>query len=146
MNKFTVISKIAGTAAAGLLLFDAHSQGKHASRKEQINMSANRLPDEYLNSMRLDKQSAVTNKLKKRFFRWQLDTNIPEFFAGIKGYFKGATENLTTNIIPAALATGAILFKKAGRFCAVGLALCGVKYLLNDVFSIGKPKILGDKI
>lgn len=146
MNKFTVISRIAGTAAAGLMLFEAHHEGMAISKKEQIRTTANRLPDEYLHSMRMETKSVVGNELKKEFFKWQMDDNIPEFFAGIKGYFKGIAESLTANIIPVALATGAIMFKKAGRFCAIGLGLCGAKYLLNDVFSIGKPEILGDKI
>ncbi len=146
MNKFTVMSKIAGTAAAGLLLFDANARGVVNSRKEQINTTANRLPDQYINSMRMDKFSVTGNKLKKSFFKWQMDNSIPEFFAGISGYFKGLVGNLTENVIPVALATGALLFNKAGRFCAVGLGLCGLKYLMYDVMSIGKPKTLGDKL
>ncbi len=146
MNKFTVMSKIAGTAAAGLLLFDANSRGVVNSRKEQIRTTSNRLPDQYVNSMRMDKYSVSGNKLKQAFFKWQLDTGIPEFFAGIGGYIKGVTGNLAENVIPVALATGALMFKKAGRFCAVGLGLCGLKYLVNDVFCIGKPKVLGDKL
>lgn len=143
MNKYTVISRVTGAAAAGLMLFEAHNEGLVTSKKEQIETTANRLPDEYINSMKMDTKSLTGNELKNEFFKWQLDNNIPEFFASIKGYGKGIVESLTSNIIPVALATGAIMFKKAGRFCAVGLGLCGAKYLLYDVFSIGKPKVLG---
>lgn len=146
INKFTVISRAVGAAAAGLMLFEAHNEGLVVSKEAQVSSVANRLPDEYINSMRMEKKSLVGNELKKEFFKWQLDDNIPEFFAGIKGYAKGIFESLTANIIPFALATGAIMFKKAGRFCAVGLGLCGIKYLVHDVFCIGKPKPLGDKL
>lgn len=146
MNKYIAISKAVGAATAGLMLFEANHQGLVNSKKTQLNTTANRLPDEYINSMRMEKRSLFGNGLKKQFFRWQLDNSIPEFFGGIKGYFKGVEENLVSNLIPVALATGALLFKKAGRFCAVGLGLCGAKYLLYDVMSIGKPKALGDKM
>lgn len=144
MNKFTVISRIAGAAGAGLMLFEAHNEGLVTSKKEQIETTANRLPDEYINSMKMEKKSLTGNELKNEFFKWQLDNNIPEFFGGIKGYVDGIFESLTSNIIPVTLSAGALLFKKAGRFCAVGLGLCGAKYLLYDVFSIGKPKSLGE--
>lgn len=145
MNKYTVISKVVGGAAAGLMLFEANNEGKVTSKMMQKKTTANRLPDEYLNSMRMDTKTLVGGELKKEFFKWQLDDNIPEVFAAIKGYAAGVFESLTTNIIPVALATGALLFKKAGRFCAVGLGLCGAKYLLYDVFNLGKPEPLGDK-
>lgn len=145
MNKYTVIAKVTGAAAAGLMLFEANAAGLHHSKIEQLETTANRLPDEYVKSMRMEKLSPTGNELKKEFFKWQLDNNILEFFAGIKGYAKGIVGSLSENIIPVALATGALMFKKAaGRVCAVGLGLCGAKYLLYDVFSIGKPKILGE--
>lgn len=147
MNKFTVISQIIGVASAGAMLYDANEHGVHSSKKAHVSSIANRLPDEYVASTRMENSSAITNGLKKRFFKWQLDDGIPEFFAGINGYFKGTADSLTENVIPAGLATGAILFKNvAGRFCAVGLGIIGVKYLLYDVFGIGKPKILKDDL
>lgn len=146
MNKLSVISKIAGAAAAGIMLYDANTAGVKRSRKEQISSTANRLPDEYVNSMRMDTASATGNVLKKKYFQWQLGQGYNEFFAGIGGYFKGLVGNLVDNVVPAALATGALVLKKGNKACAAGLALCGVKYLLSDIMGIGKPKPLSQKM
>lgn len=146
MNKFTVISKIIGATAAGVLLFDAGSFAVRNSKKESKRSLANRLPDQYVSSMRLDNPSATTNKLKKGLFKWNLDNPLPEFFAGIGGSFSGFFGSLSQNVIPAALATGALLFNKVGRVCGVGLAVFGIKYLFSDVLNIGKKGIIKDDL
>ncbi len=144
MNKYTIMSKAIGAAAAGIILVDSFDDAKQASRREQVRITANSLPDAYVNSNRLNSQSRIGNDLKKSFFDWRLGNGIPEFFAGIGGFFKGGVEHLTQSIIPVGLAAGALMFKKAGRFCAAGLALMGVKFLVNDVMGVGKPKPLKD--
>ncbi len=144
MNKFGVISKAIGLTAAGMLLYDAASEGAHVSKRDQVRITANTLPDAYVNSNRMDKYSRVGNKLKKEFFNWRLSNGIPEFFAGIGGFFKGTLESLANNVLPVGLTVGALMFKKAGRVCAAGLALCGIKYFVNDVMGVGKPKLLKD--
>lgn len=146
MNKFTVMSKAVGTIATGIMLYDAGSAAVHESSREQIRCTSNRLPDQYVNSMRMNKMSATGNELKKGFFRWQLDQGFSEFFAGIGGAIKGFAGNLMENVIPLSLATGALLFKKAGRFCGLGLVAYGAKYLISDVMNVGKPKLLGDDL
>ncbi|MDD3236486.1 MAG: hypothetical protein PHV37_00130 [Candidatus Gastranaerophilales bacterium] len=140
MGKYSIISKGIGAAAAGMMLYDAGRAGVVNSAKTQKCYTADRLPDQYINSMRMNDNSAIGNKLKKGLFKWQMDDNIGEFFSSIGGFFSGAGTSLVSNVIPAALATGAIMFKKAGKFCGLGLLACGAKYLLYDVLNVGKPK------
>lgn len=153
----TVISKIIGVGAAGLMLYDAGNAGKIWSDNAQGNSLKNRLPDQYLASTKLDTESAITSKIKKETFKWQLDWNVPEFFASIKGFIGGSVENLAQNIIPAALATGAVFCggvlgkggrvgRSLGKLCALGLVGVGAKRLIYDVWGVGKNKAPGSNI
>lgn len=140
VDSLKVISKVVGVAAAGLMLYDATKAAKVGSDKAQSNSLQDRLPDQFMATTKLDTESAITAKIKEKTFEWQLDNNIPEFFASIRGYCEGLIENLAGNIIPATLATGALLLPKGGKICALGLLAVGAKRLLYDIWGIGKQK------
>lgn len=154
-NPLTIVSKLLGAAGAAAVLYEANVVGVTKSKKAQIVSVSDRLPDQYVASTKLDIESPITAKIKEKTFEWQLDWNLPEFLSGIKGYFEGAIESLSNNIIPAALATGALVFggllgrgsgKSLAKLCALGLAAVGVKRLLYDTWGIGREKSLGSSL
>ena len=46
---------------------------------------------------------------------------------------------MASDVVPAALATGALISKKFAKVFSIGLLLYGIKYLLFDVIDIGRP-------
>ena len=147
MGAVTVISKLMGIGAAGALLYDAHNAGKVNSKKQYSAQIANSLPDIYSKSIKLDGYSEVGNSAKKNVFRWALDDGVTPAISSAFGYVTGTIGHLVDNVLTAGLATTAILAKgKAGKpsivgaVAAAGLVLTAGKYLLYDVFGVGKPK------
>lgn len=152
MDALTTITRLAGLGTAGVLLFDAHSAGKVNSKKQYSARIANSLPDTYSKSIKMDGFSEVGNGLKKNAFRWALDDGITPAISSAFGYVGGTVGHLVDNVLPAGLATVALLSKNAkgnigtaGIIAGVGLALTAGKYLLFDVLGIGKPKVFDYK-
>lgn len=138
MNKINLITKIAGGLAAGVVLYNAHQTGKRVSAENvKISMS-NRVTRDYINSRRVEDRSAVTSNLKDWYFRYCTDWNLPDKFNAVTGYFKGGFQQLSNNIVPALLATGALFGKSLSKFFGIGLGLYAIKYLFCDVLDIGK--------
>ena len=142
MNLVNIATKAAGGLVAGMVLYNAHQVGKNVSKEEVKVCCADRMTDYYMKSRRMEDRSAVTNKLKDWYFRTNADWSLPDKFNAVTGYVKGAFSQIASDIIPAVLATGALLSKKAGKFFAVGLGLYAIKYLLCDVMDIGKTNHL----
>lgn len=138
MNKWNVAAKIAGTMAAGMVLYNAHDVGvKHSAENIKIK-SAERMTDLYTSSRRMEDRSIITSKLKDKYFRDNADWNFPDKINGFTGYISGAFSQITSDIVPAALATGALLTKKLSKVFALGLLIYGIKYLVCDVMDIGR--------
>lgn len=142
MNLVNIATKTAGGLVAGLVLYNAHSVGKKVSKENVKECCANRMTSFYMKSRRMEDRSAVTNKLKDWYFRTNADWNLPDKFNAVTGYVKGAFTQIASDIIPAVLATGALLSKKAGKFFAAGLGIYAIKYLLCDVMDIGRTNHL----
>lgn len=141
-----VVSRLIGTAAAGLLLYDAHKAGATNSAAKQKLAVAESLPDVYVDSRKQNNSSAIGSKLKDWNFKMRMDNNFGDFFNSISGYVSGAFGSLADNVIPAALTAGAIIFPKAGVACSAGLALFGAKSLLFDTLGIGKKKYFTERV
>lgn len=142
MNKWNVAAKVAGTITAGMVLYNAHDVGKKHSAEAVKEKSAKRLTNIYMRSRRMEDLSETTSKLKDWYFKSNADWNLPDKINAIKGYFSGAFEQLTSDIVPAALATGALLSKKLAKVFSIGLLLYGIKYLICDVIDVGRPNHL----
>jgi len=146
MDIYSVASRAIGAVTAGLVLYDAHKNGTINGTTNAKNNIANTLVDQYVQSNQINKVSSVDMNAKKAWFRYMLDSNIKEPFDATLGYISGVFKSLTTDIIPAALATGALLLSKkdgvSGKLCGLGLLAYGAKYLLYDVMSIGKRDYL----
>ena len=90
----------------------------------------------------MEDRNISTSRLKDWFFRTNADWNFPDKVNAFTGYISGAFKQITYDVIPAALATGALLSKKYSKYFGIGLLAYGIKYLLCDVMDIGKPNYL----
>ena len=142
MNKWNVAAKIAGGVVAGAVLYNAHDVGKKTSVEHVKEAAANRLTGSYMRSRRMEDLSETTSKLKDKYFRDNADWNFPDKINAVKGYFSGAFSQLASDIIPAGLATGALLCKKFSKFFSLALLAYGIKYLFCDIIDIGRPNHL----
>lgn len=140
MNKWNLVSKIAGTAAICLMSYDAHKSAVRRARENVKIGIADRLPDAYLHSRRLDETSYITSKLKDRVFTEDADGALSDKFNAVTGYLGGLFDQLISNIIPLGCAIGTLVTNKASKFFGIGLGLCGIKYLLSDVFDFGRVR------
>lgn len=142
MNKWNIASKIAGGLTAGFVLYNAHNVGvKHSAEKVKIN-SAERLTDIYQRSRHMEDRNITTSRLKDKYFRDNADWNFPDKINAFTGYVSGCFSQIASDIVPAALATGALISKKLSKVFGIGLLAYGAKYLLCDVIDIGKPNNL----
>lgn len=139
---WNVASKIAGGITAAAVLYNAHDVGKKTSEEYVKERCAKRMLHYYMPSRRVDDRNAMTSKLKDEYFRLNADWNLPDKINAGIGYFKGAFTQMAIDIIPAALATGALLTKKFSKIFTAGLIAYGIKYLVCDVMDIGRPNNL----
>ena len=149
MGIYSLCSKILGATTAGLVLYDAHKNGVLTGTRNAKSNIADTVVDEYINSNNIAKVSSVELNAKKSWFRFVMDNNIKESIDSTFGYAKGVWESFVSDIIPATLATGALLSKKnsvTGKLCGLGLVAYGAKYLIYDIIGIGKRKYLADKL
>lgn len=142
MNLVNLVTKTAGGLVAGMVLYNAHQVGKNVSKEEVKVCCADRMTGFYMKSRCADDRSVLTSKLKDWYFRTNADWSIPDKFNAVTGYVKGAFSQIASDIIPAVLATGALLSKKAGKFFALGLGIYAVKYMLFDVMGVGRTNHL----
>lgn len=142
MNKLNVASKIAGGLAAGYVLYNANYAGTKVSAENVKRKAADRIGGYYMDSRRMEDRSIITSKLKDTYFRSNADWNFPDKINALTGYIGGAFEQMAADIVPAALATGALISKKYAKYFGAGLALYGIKYLVCDVMDIGRPNYL----
>ena len=142
MNKWNIAAKVAGTITAGMVLYNAHNVCKKHSEEKVKEKTAARLTKLYVRSRRMEDLSETTSKLKDWYFKTNADWNFPDKINAITGYFSGAFKQMTSDVVPAILATGALLSKKMAKVFSIGLLLYGIKYLLFDVIDIGRPNRL----
>ncbi len=142
MNKWNIAAKVAGTLTAGMVLYNAHDVGKKHSAEAVKEKTAQRLTNIYMRSRRMEDLSETTSKLKDWYFKSNADWNLPDKINAVKGYLSGAFEQITSDVVPAILATGALLSKKLAKVFTIGMLLYGIKYILFDVIDIGRPNHL----
>ena len=138
MNITKILTKTAGIAAAGLVLYDSHKTGKMMSQHSIKSGIANRLPDQYMRSRRQEDMSTVTSNFRDKIFAESVNFDLPDRVNGITGYIKGAFSQLAYNIVPALLATGALVKNRFSKFFGAGLGIYGIYYALSNIFDTGK--------
>lgn len=149
MNKFLskCLIKGAGAITVGLIGYDAYKRACWKSKMDTKLMTADMMQRTHLTSQLLDMNSQVRADAKNGFHQWLLGTNIPTFFSGITGFVKGALSSMADNVVPLAMATGALMFKGGmSKFCGIGLGLYAAHFFLTELCGIGKPDYLPDKV
>lgn len=147
MNFMSLCAKGIGALTAGAILYDAHKNGTINGTMNAKKGVANTVVDQYVQSNHIGKKSTVEVKAKKAWFNMVMDNNLKEFFDATCGYVSGFISSCVTDIIPAALATGALVFKNKGaKLCGLGLLVYGAKYLIYDIMSVGKRDYLKEEI
>ena len=142
MTKLAIASKILGGAVAAAVVYDAHKIGVRGSAEHVKIRQASRIRDTFLPSTRSESRSDLTSNLKDKYARFHLEWNLPDKFNAVVGYVKHSFNQLAEHIIPATLATGALLSKNYSKFFGAGLLVYGLKYLVCDVMDIGRPNYL----
>lgn len=147
----SLATKTFGILTASILAYDAHKCGTMNSTMKAKRNVANSMVDHYIHSNQISKPSTIEANSKKAWFRFVMDNNIGECINSVLGYVGGVVGSFVDNIIPASLATGAIICgpKKApmvGKLCSLGLLAYGLKFLLYDVMSVGKKNYLKEEI
>ncbi len=142
MNKWNVASRLVGGIAAAGVLYNAHYAGNKGSAENVKTRQADRIGKYYINSRTSEDRSILTSKLKDEYFRANADWNLPDKFNALTGYIGSAFRQLAQDIIPATLATGALLSKSYAKFFGAALGVYAIKYLICDVMDLGKPNYL----
>lgn len=141
-NKWNIAAKTAGALTAGYVLYNANYAGQKDSQINVKRKQGERITKYYMNSRRLEDRNKITSKLKDTIFRSNADWNLPDKINAVTGYIGGAFNQLAVDVIPAALATGALLSKKFAKPFTIGLGVWAAKYLICDVLDPGRPNYL----
>ena len=130
-----LLTKAVGAGALYLGLKDAHICGIAGKNKNPQAKIAQRYPDMYINSQRMDTLNTmpvITSQVKNAWFNLFADDTIMGRFHAITGYLSGLMFGLVNNVVPLALGAGAALLKRGGGICAALLGLgATVKFLTN---------------
>ena len=130
MNKWNIASRIVGGIAAAGVLYNAHYAGSKGSAENVKLRQADRICKYYTTSRKSEDRSVLTSKLKDEYFRANADWNLPDKFNAVTGYVGSAFKQMAQDIIPATLATGALLSKKYAKFFGAALGVYAIKYLI----------------
>ena len=142
-----ILWKTVGAAGVGLAGYDAYKRGEWQAKTNHKLASADLMTRVHMNSQTLENHSAVRSGIKNSFNRKFLDTsNITPVFRAIGGFCSGVVSSLADNVVPLALATGALTLKRGAKWCVLGLGLYAAKFLVTDIFGIGKPNYLPDQV
>lgn len=144
INAGKILTKLAGAATAGLVLYDSHKVGTMTSQQEIKRGIGDRLPDSYIASRRQNSKSFVTSNLKDKLFREQVNFGVPDKINSVIGYLKGGFDQLASNIVPAVLATGALVKNKFSKAFGVGLGVYAAYYIISNVLNVGRIKYFKD--
>lgn len=147
MDIYSLCSKAVGSVTAALVLYDAHKNGAMTGTMNAKRNIAGTMVDQYVQSNHISKSSAVEMNAKKTWFRFVMDNNIKESIDATVGYVSGVCKSFVSDVIPAALATGALMMNKKGsKLCGLGLLAYGAKYLFYDVMTLGKRDYLKEDV
>ena len=133
-------TRAAGLAGIGLIVADSHIAARNEARMNGIKKKTDSIETRYFDTLTLNTQSAVKDKVQKRIFEFDLDTNVDKAFYQITGYAKGFTNMLLNNVVPLGLSLGAMIGPKGffSKACGLGLAIYGAGALAQDVLRLGK--------
>ncbi|MCD8378035.1 MAG: hypothetical protein LUB59_04515 [Candidatus Gastranaerophilales bacterium] len=103
--------KAAGAAGAGMLLYDAHKEGKRISTIYKNRKNSEAALDWFDNTRNLHQPSHVNMTLKDKLFNWEITNNLRGFINGGIGYVKGFAGMMFSDAVPWGLSAAALLTK-----------------------------------
>ena len=125
-------------------LIDSNRFGIAFKNKNPQAKIAENFPDIYIQSKMMDINQSylptIVSNTKRSYLNFRLQDSIMPCIHGITGYFSGIYTGLVHNAVPIALGIGALAFKRAGKYCAIGLGLIAAKTLFYNVLGIGQYK------
>lgn len=142
----SILSKTLGICSAALVAYDAHRLGLTSGVSNSKQEMAATLLDDYVQTTHISSPSKLELEAKKKWFMFKMDTNLVRIISTLKGYFKGFTSSLLSNIVPVTLAAYALATKKHPKLASGLIGLYAIKYLLFDIMSIGRPNYLKKKM
>ena len=145
MSIGSVTSKIiirgAGLTALGMVLSDAHYNGKMRSDLYSSEKDAASTLYYLNNSMYLTSGSKTQEKIKNLSFTTELDQTYKRFFNEGFGYIKGFGSMLATHIVPLVLGAGALAGgNKLSKISAGGLGVYAGYEFIKNFFGFGTPQ------
>jgi hypothetical protein len=137
--------KAAGLAGAGMLLYDAHKEGKRVADYTVKKRNADAALDWFDNTRNLHQPSHINMKLKDKIFNLELQNNVREFFNTGIGYVKGFGSMMLYDVVPWALSAAALLTKGPSATCkgtmakasGIGLGLYAIYAFAKNVCGLG---------
>ena len=137
-----VVTTGAGLVALGMVLSDAHYNGKMQSDLYASGKDAASTMYYLNNSMYLTSGSKTQEKIKNLSFTTELDQTWKRFFNEGIGYIKGFANMLGRHIVPLALGAGALIGrdKTLGKISTASLGLYAGYQFIKNFFGIGTPQ------
>ncbi|MCM1265539.1 MAG: hypothetical protein NC200_04995 [Candidatus Gastranaerophilales bacterium] len=137
--------KAAGVAGAGILLYDAHKEGKRIADITARKANSDAALDWFDNTRNLHQPSAVNMKLKDKLFDLELTNNLRGFVNSGIGYVKGFVGMMFSDTVPWALSAAALLTKgpsaahkgTAAKASGIGLGLYALYAFAKNVCGLG---------
>lgn len=133
-----ILTQAVGIIGLGLVGYDSHKTAMFNSAMTTKEAKSNSLTRNYMEDLSIDSPSVVKQRVREGLFRFNLEENVSGFFTSIFGYVKGFVTMVMHNIIPTALALGALIKNPASKLCAAGLVLFGGMCLFQEIFGTGK--------
>lgn len=141
------IARCVGTAAVGLVGYDAHIMGRIQADMYSKQRDADATARAYGNTMFMDEPSVIKSTMKDKIFKLETDTNIRTFINSAVGYVKGFTSMLVSGVVPFGLGIGAMFAKNKtfAKTCGWTLAAYGVMSVFKDGLGLGHHNDLNKK-
>lgn len=136
------LARTAGAVALGLVVRDAHVQGKIQADSFAKTKDADAAQYYMENMQNCSNPSITKNKLQRAVFDFEINHNIRGFFNSFRGYFQGSFKSMIFDAIPLALGSAALFAKNAviAKGSAIGLAAYAFMSFLKDGLGIGNRK------
>lgn len=136
-----VISKTIGIATLGAIAWDTHKNALMESDIYAKNRDAQACLYYTNNAMQQNSLCRITEKIKEKALKDELDCGWRRFFNLGIGYVKGAATNLTDHWLTLGLGAATLLTKGLPAKISAGtLVVYGGFKAIKDYFGIGNPK------
>lgn len=141
------LAKATGGLGVAAIVYDAHKLGTLRADEYKRENIADDAMKGYADTRKLNSPSYLMNKIQNIRYKAEMNNKlfngVRNGFSSAKGYVKGLTESLFSNVIPLALSAGTILTKgKISKVFAGALTAFGGVTVAKNAFGIGQNHYL----